>query len=165
MQVLKSSGAEVIVLGTSADGKRLEVAQDLGADHVLNVETDDVVSTVCDLSAQGLGADVVYECSGAGPAAQQLLTLVRRRGRYVQVGLFGKPIAWDLDQVCYKELIVTGSNASTPESWIRAIRLLSSGAVRTAPLITHTFPLDAWQVAFDTFRNRSGIKILFRPQS
>ena len=33
-----------------------------------------------------LGADVVYECSGAGPAAQQLLKLVRRRGRYAQIG-------------------------------------------------------------------------------
>ena len=91
------------------------------------------------MSIQGLGADVVYECSGAGGAAQGLLQLVRRRGRYVQVGLFGKPVAWDLDQVCYKELTVTGSNASTPESWIRAIHLLSSGAVKTEPLITHDF--------------------------
>ena len=164
LQVLKASGAEVVVLGTNADEKRLQVAETLGADHILNVETRDVESAVQDLSEQGLGADVVYECAGAGPAAEQLLKLVRRRGRYVQVGLFGKPVAWDLDQVCYKELTVTGSNASTPESWIRAVRLLGTGAVQTAPLITHAFRLDAWEAAFETFRDRSGIKMLFRPQ-
>ncbi|MGL4609144.1 MAG: zinc-binding dehydrogenase [Trueperaceae bacterium] len=47
-----------------------------------------------ELSYQGLGGDVVYECSGAGPASAQLLNLVRRKGRYVQIGLFGKAVAF-----------------------------------------------------------------------
>ena len=165
LQVIKSNGARVVMVGTDADSNRLEVAKTLGADYVLRADSDDVDTIVKEISAQGLGADVVYECSGAGPAAQELLRLVRRRGRYVQVGLFGKPVAWDLDQVCYKELTVTGSNASTPESWIRAVQLIASGVVRMKPLITHSFPLDAWQTAFDTFRDRSGIKVLFRPHN
>ena len=165
LQVIKSSGARVVVIGTAADEKRLEVAKVLGADQVLRAESEDVATCIGDLSTAGLGADVVYECSGAGAAAQDLLSLVRRRGRYVQVGLFGRPIAWDLDQVCYKELTVTGSNASTPESWIRAIDLMASGAVRMKPLITHRFALNNWQAAFDTFKGRSGIKMLFQPWS
>ena len=163
LQLLKASGAQVVVLGTSRDAHRLRLARDLGADHAVDVETRDVPSLVQDVSVQGLGADVVYECSGAGPAARSLLDLVRRRGRYVQVGLFGKPVAWDLDQVCYKELTVTGSNASTPESWVRAVRLMEQGAVQTKPLITHAFALADWEQAFDTFRQRSGVKALFRP--
>lgn len=163
LQVLKASRATVIVLGTATDSHRLSLARELGADYVVNVETRDVPALVQDASIQGLGADVVYECSGAGGAAQGLLQLVRRRGRYVQVGLFGKPVAWDLDQVCYKELTVTGSNASTPESWIRAIHLLSSGAVKTEPLITHDFSLSQWEAAFGTFTQKTGVKTLFRP--
>ena len=164
LQVVKSSGAKVVVIGTAADQDRLQVAQTLGADYVLQADSDDVVSRVHKLSTERLGADVVYECSGAGTAAQDLLKLVRRRGRYVQVGLFGKPVAWDLDEVCYKELTVTGSNASTPESWIRAINLMATGAVRLEPLITHRFALEDWQAAFDTFTSRKGIKMLFQPQ-
>ncbi len=164
LQLLVAAGAHVIVLGTEEDRKRLALAEQLGASHVVNVSTIDPLPLVMDLTEQGLGADVVYECSGAGAAAQQLLKLVRRRGRYVQVGLFGKPIAWDLDQVCYKELLVTGSNASTPESWLRAIRLLADGTVDVGSLITHTFPLGAWSDAFATFGRKSGVKAVFRPQ-
>ena len=165
LQVVKAAGADAIVLGTDADRQRLDLARQLGADHVVNVQADDPGPLVRDLTEQGMGADVVYECSGAGPAALQLLDLVRRRGRYVQIGLFGKPVSWDLDQLCYKELVATGSNASTPESWLRAIRLLNQGIVKTEPLITHTFPLRNWESAFEIFRQKGGIKTLLQPES
>lgn len=163
LQVVKAAGASVVMLGTDADARRLELAKELGADFTLNVQRDDPAQLVADITQEGLGADVVYECSGAGAAAQQTLTLVRRRGRYVQIGLFGKPITWDLDQVCYKELVVTGSNASVPSAWDKALKLLASGVVRTAPLITHTYPLTDWQTAFDTFDAKTGVKTLLTP--
>lgn len=163
LQLVKAAGATVMMLGANADAQRLELARQLGADHAVNVQQQDPLPLAQELTWQGLGADVVYECSGAGPAAEQLLKLVRRRGRYVQIGLFGKPVNWDLDQLCYKELIATGSNASTPESWLRAIRLLAAGAVKTEPLITHTFPVTEWQAAFDTFETKSGVKTLLQP--
>ena len=163
LQLVKAAGALAIVLGTDVDSRRLAVAEALGADYTFNVSRHDPRSLIEDLTHGGLGADVVYECSGATQSAGQLLELVRRRGRYVQVGLFGRPVSWDLDQVCYKELVVTGSNASTPESWLRAVRLLSSGTVDVKPLITHAFPLAEWEAAFETFRTKRGIKTLFRP--
>ncbi len=163
LQLVKAAGATVMMLGANADAQRLELARQLGADHAVNVQQQDPLPLAQELTWQGLGADVVYECSGAGPAAAQLLRLVRRRGRYVQIGLFGKPVNWDLDQLCYKELIATGSNASTPESWLRAIRLLAAGVVKTDPLITHTFPVTEWQAAFDTFETKSGVKTLLQP--
>ena len=163
LQLAKAAGAHVIVLGAEGDQSRLALAERLGADHVVNVASIDPLPLVQDLTEQGLGADIVYECSGAGAAALQLLRLVRRRGRYVQVGLFGKPVSWDLDQVCFKELTVTGSNASTPESWVRAVRLLATGKIDTEALITHTFPLRDWEAAFETFCAKTGVKALFRP--
>lgn len=163
LQVAKAAGAIAVVLGTDADERRLALAQALGADHVVNVQREDPLPLVRDLTEGGQGADVVYECAGAGAAAQQLLTLVRRRGRYVQIGLFGKPVAWDLDQLVYKELTATGSNASTPSSWLRALELMRTGKVRTAPLITHVFPITEWEAGFATFEDRSGVKTLFVP--
>lgn len=163
LQVLKAAGATVVVLGTGADEKRLQLAQQLGADLTLNVQQANVAGTVRELSFEGLGADVVYECSGAGPAAAQLLELVRREGRYVQIGLFGKAVSWDLDQVCYKELKVTGSNASVPAAWIQALKLLESGVVNTEALITNSFPVTAWQEAFETFDSKRGVKLLLTP--
>lgn len=163
LQVVKASGATVVMLGTDADAHRLQLARELGADHTVNVNQDDPLEAISAITPEGKGADVVYECSGAGPAAAQLLQLVRRSGRYVQIGLFGKPIAWDLDQICYRELIVTGSNASVPAAWTRALQLLNSGQVNTAPLITDTFPVTDWQEAFDTFQAKSGVKMILHP--
>jgi L-iditol 2-dehydrogenase len=127
------------------------------------VQQQDPAELIRDLSDEGLGADVVYECAGAGPAASQLLTLVRRRGRFVQIGLYGKSIAWDMDQVCFRELTVTGSNASVPSAWLKALRLISSGEVQTKALVTHQFDITDWEAAFATFEDRSGVKALFRP--
>ena len=164
LQVVKAAGATAVVLGTHADAARLDLARELGADYTLNVQAEDPGPLLRDLSSSGHGADVVYECFGAGPAANQVLELVRRGGRYVQIGLFGKPVGWDLDQVCYKELIVTGSNASTPESWLRALALLKSGKVQTKPLISGRYPLRGWQEAFKTFEARRGVKLVFTPK-
>ncbi len=163
LQVVKAAGATVVMLGTDADTHRMTLARELGADYVINVQQENPKTLIQDITPEGLGADVVYECSGAEPAASQLLELVRRRGRYVQIGLFGKPVAWDLDQVCYKELIVTGSNASIPSAWIRAIQLMKAGLVQTKPLITDVYDVTAWQDAFDAFEGKRGIKILLQP--
>jgi L-iditol 2-dehydrogenase len=163
LQVLKAAGAAVVVLGTSVDAHRLALARKLGADYTLDVQNADPAQLIGDITPEGKGADVVYECSGAGPAAMQLLQLVRRGGRYVQIGLFGKPVAWDLDQVCYRELTVTGSNASIPAAWTRALQLMASGQVQTAPLISDSYPVTEWRSAFEQFQSKQGVKTLLRP--
>lgn len=162
VQVAKAAGATVVLLGTGADGRRLALAHDLGADHALDIERDDPSALVADLT-EGLGADIVYECSGAGPAAASLLGLARRQGQYAQIGLFGAPIPWALDQVCFKELTVTGSNASVPSAWDTALRLLADGRVRTEPLVSDRFPLAAWADAFARFEARAGVKLVLEP--
>jgi L-iditol 2-dehydrogenase len=162
LQVALASGATVVMLGTSADQRRLDLARELGATAAIDIAQDDPAPIVQDLSA-GWGADIVYECSGAGSAALGLLDHVRRGGQYAQIGLFGKPVAWDLDRVCMKELRVTGSNATVPSAWRTALRLLQSGKVRTAPLISDVYPLGAWQEAFARFERRDGVKLLLDP--
>lgn len=111
LQVVKAAGATAIVLGADGDEQRLALAQHLGADHIFNVRQGDPAALVADVTPEGLGADVVYECSGAGPAAQQLLTLARRGARYVQIGLFGKPVAWDSIRFVF---VSCSSPAATP---------------------------------------------------
>jgi L-iditol 2-dehydrogenase len=162
LQVVKAGGATAIVLGTDLDEHRMEVARELGADLVLNVQRDDVTTAIAERTG-GDGADIVYECSGAGPAAATLLDLVRRGGQYAQIGLFGKAVAWDLDQVCLKELSVSGSNASVPSAWDRALALMASGAVKTEPLISGVYPVTEWREAFGVFERRAGLKTVLQP--
>ncbi|MBL7201773.1 MAG: zinc-binding dehydrogenase [Anaerolineae bacterium] len=161
-QVVKAAGARVVVLGTNSDQARLEMARALGADQALNVQAVDAKGAIDELTG-GLGADVVFECAGVGASAQSCLALVRRRGRYAQVGLFGKPVQWDLEQVCLKELQVSGSFAHVPSAWRKALNLLASGQVQTRPLVSHVLPITEWQQAFDIFERRDGLKTVLTP--
>ncbi|HEX7002700.1 MAG TPA: zinc-binding dehydrogenase [Trueperaceae bacterium] len=165
VQVAVSAGATVVTLGTSSDEGRLALARKLGAAHTLVVPDEDPAELLALITPEGHGADVVIECSGAGAAASQLLTLARRRAHYLQVGLFGRAVALDLDQLCYRELTMTGSNASTPESWLRALELLGRGAVDTEAVISCAYPLDGWRQAFDDFESKRGTKLLLVPEA
>jgi L-iditol 2-dehydrogenase len=162
LQVARTAGATVVVLGTAADARRLALARELGAVRAIDIDAEDAAPAIQELT-DGWGADIVYECSGAGSAALGLLDHVRRGGQYAQIGLFGKPVAWDLDRVCLKELRVTGSNASVPSAWRTALRLLGEGQVRAAPLISDVYPLTDWQAAFQRFERREGVKLLLDP--
>ncbi|MEM7126716.1 MAG: zinc-binding dehydrogenase [Chloroflexota bacterium] len=162
MQVVKAAGVTIVLLGTNSDESRLALGQELGADVIINVQAQDARATIDEMT-NGLGADAVFECSGAAPSARNCLELVRRQGRYAQVGLFGKPIQWDQDEICYKEVQISGSFATVPSSWRKALSLLANGQVQTRPLITHTWAIAEWQQAFDTFERREGLKNVLVP--
>jgi L-iditol 2-dehydrogenase len=163
LQLAKAAGASVALLGIEADRARLELARQLGADHTLEINgVTDVQAAVQDLfHAEGI--DLVIECSGAGPAAETLLNLVRRGGRFCQMGLFGKPISWNQDLVCYKEVSVTGTNAHVPSAWPHALKFMAERRINVRRLITHRFPLDAWDQALQTAQTKQGVKILLKP--
>jgi L-iditol 2-dehydrogenase len=169
LQVAKAAGGTVAMLGTGADAARLEMAARLGADGVISVDAGDrgvdAGDPVSDAVVAALGGppEVVIECSGAAPAAALLLRLVKKAGRFIQVGLYGQPIVLDMDQVCYKELVVSGSFATTPSSWYRALALAGSGTVSLAAIVGATVPLHDWERAFDALQTRVAGKVLLVP--
>ena len=162
-QVARARGAAVIVCGTEADRARFRVAERLGIEKLINVLREDAVEIVRSATG-GQGADVFLECSGAPAAANMGIALLRRGGRFCQVGLFGKPMEVDFEQIAYKELVVSGSIGSKWSSWRKALGLLASERVTAGPLVSDPLPLDAWQEAFGRFERKEGLKILLQPE-
>ena len=162
MQVAKSAQATVVVSGLTQDEERLALGKELGADYVVNIEKQNLFEVLGDLTG-GYGADVVFECAGAGPSAAMCLKAVRKAGQYTQMGLSGKPFQWDMDEVAYKEIRMTGMFATIPEAWVKALQLMASGLVNTKPLASHALPVTEWEKAFDMFKNKEGFKIILEP--
>ncbi len=163
MQLAKIGGATVVMIGTSLDIERLKLAEALGADGVINSEkVDDVAEAVGDLFATQ-GADLVIECSGAAAAAKTLIDVARRGARFCQMGLYGKPIIFHQDAICYKELILTGTNASVTSAWPRALKLLARRQVDASRLITHRFAISEWDEALEVVKNKQGVKVILKP--
>ncbi len=161
-QLAQLCGGRVIIAGTNRDVKRLAQATELGIHQAVNLETTDLKKLVMEMT-DGLGADVVFECSGAPAAARSGLQLLRKGGQYTQVGLFGKPIEIDYEQIAYKEAKVTGSLGQNWLNWNLAIKLLKNKRVKVLPLVSHVLPLDRWHEGFDNFESGAGMKILLVP--
>ena len=158
LQYAKANGGIAVLVGTEKDARRLALGAELGADYTFG--GDDVADRVLELT-KGEGVEVVLECSGAEAAAQLGLATVRREGKFTQIGIFGRPIQFDLDQVLYKEVRLIGSFSQKYLGWERALELCSQGGIKVAPLITHTFPLDSWEEAFPLFASGEAIKVVF----
>ena len=162
-QAVRASGANVVICGTSGDGERFGIAEGLGFDRMIDVESEDAVAAVRKLTG-GEGPDVFLECSGAPPAADMGIAMLRRGGRYCQVGLFGELVATDLAQVAYKELELKGGIGSVRSSWRTALALLESGQVKVSLLMSDVLPLRDWEEAFTRFEQQRGVKLLLRPE-
>lgn len=159
-QVARAAGGSVMVVGTDRDQIRMDLAAALGFD-VLKVP---VAPT--DLPAEWAGGpDVVIECSGSGHAMRSGLELIRKRGRYVQIGQTADLVSVPLALVSFKEIEITGGFASTPPSWNLALSLIDRKLVDLAPLVSASYPLEKFAEAFNAARRSEGVKILFLPNT
>ncbi len=163
MQLAKAAGGKVILAGTNVDEPRLELGKKLGADYTLNVQKQDPKELIMDLT-NGEGAEVFIDCSGAPPSVLMGLSLLRRGGKYTQIGLIGKAFPLEFDTIAYKELKVTGSLGQRWTSWKRALELMADGKVNTGALISDVFPISDWEQAFDRHQDKSGIKVVLTPE-
>lgn len=150
-QVARACGCDVVLKGVERDQPRLVIARELG------------LACTTEEPAEG-SFDVVLECSGNAGGAATAAAAVRRAGRYVGIGIFGRPIEVDLDQLLYKELAMTSGFASTPKSWRRALTLMGSGSVQLDQLVTRVAPLREWRDVFDDLREGRSLKVLFDPR-
>lgn len=151
-QVARACGGAVTLQGAPRDVARLELAGELG-----------FPTLVAGADPPGGPYDVVVECSGSEPGIAQALEVCRRGGRLVQIGLRGARVTVPWDLICFHELTVTSGFASTPASWRRAMALLASGTVVTAPLVSEVVPLERWEHAFAASRGGDAVKEVLRP--
>ena len=163
-QVAKSRGAKVVITGLTNDKIRLDKAKELGIDYVVNIQEVDLKEFVNNLT-DGYGADIVYECSGAVPAAKQGMDLLRKKGQYCQVGIFANSeIPFDMEKVIQKEIRVVGSRSQKPADWEASLALMDKGLVNTKSLVTHEYDITEWDKAYDAIKSGEAIKVLLTPE-
>jgi L-iditol 2-dehydrogenase len=107
--------------------------------------------------------DLAIECAGVASSFDQCLRLVRKAGRVIQAGLFGKAVEVEVELIAMKELEVLGFFGHVPSAWSRALKLMAEGLVRTEPLVSHRLPLVQWKQGFELMEKGEGPKILLYP--
>lgn len=164
MKLAKIMGAaQVIAVGR---GARLQAALDMGAaDIAINFEMSSPVEEVMRMTS-GIGADNVYEASGAPGALAQAIEMARKGGTVGMLGTApeGHMESIPMKAIPFKELTLTGSRGN-PNMPPKILRLLSCGRLSVKELITHRFPLDDFAQGMETFISRKGdpLKVVFFP--
>lgn len=160
LQIAKDIGAFVIMTGITKDAHRLELAKKMGADVIVDTMKEDLAKVVEEATA-GYGVDKVYDASGALPAVNASLPLMRKQGIFVQVGLFrDKMNELDLETIIQREIEYVGSRSQNPYDWPIAIHLLAKGAINIEEMITKKYPLEEWRTAFDKVMEGNEIKVM-----
>ncbi len=158
LQVARLRGAGTLVmLGTNADTRRLAVAAELGAHYTLNIQQDDPLALVRSLG-DGLGADLVVDCTGVSRALQQSLELVRPNGCITKIGWGPQPLDFNLDPLVGKAVTLQGSFSHTYPTWERVLGLLSTGHINLKPVIGGIYPLEQWEEAFLAMESGVNVK-------
>lgn len=163
VQVARARGARRVVV-VQRSRARCELAARLDVEAVLCSEDGDVVPRVRSLTG-GRGADRVIVCAPDRAAQEQSILLAAKGG---VVSLFASlpkgasDITFDSRVIHYGQISVVGCSDSTAAQAREALRLLESGAVDAARIVTHEVPLDRIAEGIEIVRQRIGLKVLVR---
>jgi len=163
--VARAAGArKVVVIGAPGDAAlRLPKARELGFEDTINIGESDPVEAVLDMT-DGVGADIVAECSGAPAAIPVTVDLVRKMGKICVIGLTGgRSVELPWDKFAFKVVNVIFNLSTCYTAWDRTIHLIHSGAVPAQKVITHREPLENWRAVFDDIENLRALKALLIP--
>jgi len=154
-------GAGTVVIA-EPNPNRAELARAIDVGPVLDPTEDGFAAAIAELT-QGIGVDVVAECSGSTPGLATALTSVRRRGSIVQTGLHTKPATLDGMALSEKDVTLVGSWCYLITDWPRIIRLIASGKYPVGKAVTGQIPLrDVVARGFDVLVDPRGdqLKVL-----
>jgi len=161
--VVRALGAfEVIAI--EPNPYRRGKAAEMGADVLVDPAEVDPVEAVLG-QTKGTGVEVVLEMSGNPAAIEQGTRMLARGGRMSLLGLPDSSVTLDLnEEVIFKEARLQGiTGREMFRTWQQTTTLLSTGRVDVSPVITHRFPLERWQEAFDTTASGESGKVILVP--
>ncbi|MEV6739725.1 zinc-dependent alcohol dehydrogenase family protein [Streptomyces sp. NPDC051104] len=126
---------------------RLDAAKGLGADALADpVDAQELIADLTD----GLGADVVIEAVGVPESFELCTRVVRPGGHIANIGVHGRPVTLHLEDLWSRNVTITTGLVDT-YSTPTLLRMAAAGRLPTSSLVTHTFPLDRMEEAYDVF--------------
>lgn len=166
--VLRTAGVNNII-ALDGNPSRLETARRLGADELINYKEysgiDEIAEKVQSLT-KGLGAHWGFQVTGVPVAHANLYKLIRRGGGICEVGHFvdgGECAINPHRDICAKEISLVGSWVYNSFEYPSAYHFLQRAeriGLPVSSLVTHKFPLDQIDEAFQVNLRQEGIKVV-----
>jgi threonine dehydrogenase-like Zn-dependent dehydrogenase len=150
--VAKALGASPVIL-TGTRNKRLAIGQELGADRVININDEDAVDVVRQLTS-GIGADYVVECAGTEATINQAIHMTNRGGKICLAAFPHDLVTIDLAHLVKNNIYAYGIRGEGRSATRRAMALMAEKRFDATRIHTHTFPLADLPTALHYARDR-----------
>ncbi len=159
-------GASTII-AIDGNDHRLGIAQQMGADTVLNYTQCDVVDEIMKITG-GRGVDASIEALGIQSTFESSLRVLKPGGTLSSLGVYSTDLTIPLNAFAAglgDHKIVTGLCPGGKERMRRLMNVLESGRLDLGKFVTHRFALDDIVTAYDLFSHqRDGvIKVAIKP--
>jgi threonine dehydrogenase-like Zn-dependent dehydrogenase len=155
------------IIGVDTVPARMAAAAKLGCDHVVDFAACDPVAEIMRLTG-GRGVDVAIEALGTQGTFQSALRVLRPGGTLSSLGVYSGDLVIPADAFSAglgDNRIVTSLCPGGKERMRRLIGVIESGRVDLSAMVTHRFPLDRIEEAYELFANqRDGVlKVAIAP--
>lgn len=149
--------------------ERLKFARDYAATdtyQMSKIAAEENAANILAKTGISEGFEVVIEATGVETCISTGLHALKRGGTFIQAGLGASSITFPVSQVCSKEASFRGSFRYGPGDYATAVMLLTQRRVSVKELITHTFPFNQAEKAFENVVRHQGIKsIIYGPDT
>jgi len=162
-RIAKVRGAKVIV--SEPVENRRQMVQPFGSDILVDPFNQDLNEVVRE-ATDGVGADIVICANPVAATQAQAVEIVRKAGQVVLFGGLSKsdPLTTvDANKIHYGEVQFVGSFSYHPTFHQLALQVLNQGWIPVEKVITHTFPLDDINQAFQVAARGEAIKAIIEP--
>lgn len=150
IQLCRLRGAKVIAIASAA---KADLVKSLGAAAVVDRNEADIEGALRD--AAGGPLDAALDVVG-GATFMPLINALRQGGRYSTSGCISGPmVEFDLRQLVYKDLQLTGATIVPPGTMARLVGLIEQGLLK--PLLAKTFPLKDLDAAQEAFMQKAHV--------
>lgn len=152
-QLAPRAGAASVTI-VDLNESRLEAAREVGIENVYSSADD----------ADRDQWDVVIDCTGVIRAIEDGLPRVKAGGTFQHFGVAPAEAkaGYSPFRVYRDEISIVGTMAVL-NTFGRAVEMFEAGAIKSAPMISHSFSLDDYSEALEKFRKGTGRKLQIRP--
>jgi threonine dehydrogenase-like Zn-dependent dehydrogenase len=154
--ICKQAGASlIIVTGTGKDLARLQVAKELGADHVINVSEENPIERIHEITG-GKGVDISLDCTaGAGttPILLGIEALKRKGGTILVQGELKEFPNFPLEKMTVKAITMKSARGHSYKACELALEQIASNRFDLSKITTHKFGLKDVDLAIRSVGN------------
>jgi threonine 3-dehydrogenase len=160
--IVKHAGAAKVIVSEPKE-YRIELAKKMGADFIINPQTEDMIDRVLK-NTDGNGVDVLLEMSGNEKAFRDGLEVVTNGGEVSLLGVFAGNLSFDINGLfTFKGLTLHGiTGRKMFETWNIATNLLKNKIIDLSPVVTHKFKLEDWQKGFEIMNKGESGKVILQ---